>query len=127
MLTTFSISADGATLHPKVGDLESHEWHPFLVGNEQAGRFHVLEENKDPEHPVISGVWEHLVTDSPSGAFTMQQQENEVIYLIRGAAEITYTDGTVIKISAGDTFYFPKGSDVTWRTTKDLIKFFVLY
>lgn len=127
MATMIPAQVGNTTVIPKIGEVDSDKWEPFLVDDVPTGRFHVLEATDRPGGPVTSGIWQHRVQDSPDGTFLFEQTVEEVFFVIEGEAVLTYPDGTNVHLKAGNSFYFPRGSEVVWRTTKDFVKFFALY
>jgi uncharacterized cupin superfamily protein len=127
MITTVDALVSGTTVTAKIGEVDSDEWEPYFVDGVATGRLHVLEVSDRPDGPVTSGIWQHRVEDSPGGSFRFTETYEEVFFVIDGEAELTFTDGTVVMLRAGNTFVFPKGAEVVWRTTKDFVKFFVIH
>lgn len=125
MVTSYTATFRDTAVTPKVGEVNSDAWEPFLVNNVPTGRYHVLESTEDGQ--ITSGIWQHKVQDSPDGQFLFKQTVEEVFFVIAGEATLTFPDNTTIHLSAGNSFYFPLGSEVFWRTSKDFTKFFVLY
>ena len=86
---------------------------PPLIANENAylGDVYTSEKN-DPEKPLTCGFY-RLESGTPL-VYTYTYHEMKII--LDGEFDISDETGQVVHATAGDVFYFPKGSVITFKT-----------
>jgi uncharacterized cupin superfamily protein len=52
---------------------------------------------------------------------------DEFMFFLKGGVTLTSTDGTVLKVRAGDSVYMPKGWKGMWDAKTGYTKFYVVY
>ena len=71
---------------------------------------------------IHSGFWE-----CHPGVFTIEAHgANEMCHILEGEATITHADGSVLPIAAGDSFFIPKGTKMTWTVEKYIRKAYMV-
>ena len=103
-LTVEEVSLDPSPIFP--------DW--ILEGNPVA-RNKVLSQSAD-------GTATTLVWDCTAGRFNWFYSIDETVYVIEGGVVVKDTSGTVRRLSAGDTIFFPAGSRAEWTVEKYIRK-----
>ncbi len=75
-----------------------------------------------PDESVLSGVWECAPCREEIAAYPV----HEMMTVISGALTLTHPDGQVERFAAGDTFFIPKGTPLTWEINETLRKFYMI-
>jgi len=89
------------------------EFKPPLIANENAYLGDVASSEKnDPEKPISCGIY-RLEKGTPL-VYTYTYHEMKVI--LEGEFDISDETGQSVHAVAGDVFYFPKGSVITFKT-----------
>ncbi|OQV05278.1 hypothetical protein CLAIMM_10046 [Cladophialophora immunda] len=89
------------------------EFKPPLIANENAFLGDVASsESIDPEKPISCGIY-RLEKGTPL-VYTYTYHEMKII--LEGEFDITDETGQSVHAVAGDVFYFPKGSVITFKT-----------
>ncbi|MEH0018376.1 MAG: cupin domain-containing protein [Desulfobacter sp.] len=71
---------------------------------------------------VHTGFWECF-----PGSFTIEAHAaDEVCHILEGEGAITHADGTVCNIKAGDSFFIPRGTYMTWTVEAYLKKVYMV-
>lgn len=72
---------------------------------------------------ILSGIWE----SEPGTARWEFTDRGEVIHVISGSMTVSEDNEPEVRLSAGDTAYFPIGWTGTWTVHEPLRKVFVVY
>ncbi|KAF2712562.1 hypothetical protein K504DRAFT_373444 [Pleomassaria siparia CBS 279.74] len=95
---------------------------PPLIANENAFLGDVVSSEKiDPEKPLSAGFY-RLEKGTPL-VYTYTYHEMKII--VEGSFDISDEAGNSVHAVAGDVFYFPKGSKITFKTEDYGLGFFV--
>ncbi|WP_420795452.1 cupin domain-containing protein [Gordonia polyisoprenivorans] len=57
--------------------------------------------------------------------FSYHFETDEALYLIEGDVDVSYPDGTMVELHAGDSVSFAKGHDTIWNVRTPSKKLFV--
>ncbi|MGI9482566.1 MAG: cupin domain-containing protein [Hyphomicrobiales bacterium] len=77
---------------------------------------------KLPDDSILSGVWESAPCREEIDAYPV----HEMMTVISGSVTLTHEDGTEETFTAGDSFFIPKGTKLTWHITETLKKFYMI-
>ena len=77
--------------------------------------------SEDPEKTIVSGFFRMEKSDDPL-VYTYDYHEMKII--VEGEMTISDENGTVANAKAGDVFYFPKGSVITFQSPSSGLGFF---
>jgi uncharacterized cupin superfamily protein len=72
---------------------------------------------------LMAGVWHCSPMTGAMGPWST----NEVMVLLEGSVVIDHADGSQLAVSAGESFFIPKGTVCSWRQEGELRKFFVIH
>ena len=67
-----------------------------------------------------TGIW-----DCTAGAWYHEHPKNEFCHIVEGSVTIIEKDGPTHRFNAGDSFFIPKGTPVTWIVETYAKKIFV--
>jgi uncharacterized cupin superfamily protein len=71
---------------------------------------------------MFVGLWDSTPFDSKMAPFPW----HEFVLLLEGEIVITEEDGTVNRFVKGDTFFLPKGTICSWKTTGYVKKYYAI-
>jgi uncharacterized cupin superfamily protein len=77
---------------------------------------------KTDDDSILTGVWESAPCKEEIAAYPV----HELMTVISGSVTLTDTDGKSETFTAGDTFFIPKGTPLTWEITETLRKFYLI-
>lgn len=72
---------------------------------------------------LTAGVWDCTPYEEVRGPYSV----DEFMILLEGSLDIEHEDGSVQTFRAGDGFYIPKGTLMTWKQSEYLRKFWVIH
>ena len=77
-------------------------------------------ESNDPEKPIVCGIYRF----EPGHELVYAYHYEEMKIILEGEATLKDETGQSVKAKAGDVFYFPKGSTITFKTETHCKAFF---
>jgi uncharacterized cupin superfamily protein len=105
--------------------VDEGDFEPFVVYGDAAGEVHWLVE-PEPNGRFHAGVYRVTESDAADGVpIEYEHPCDEILYVLEGNVEITFADGSITNLKAGDVASFSKGTRTVWRFTAPFRKFFV--
>jgi len=77
---------------------------------------------KTDDDSILTGVWESAPCREEIEAYPA----HEMMTVLSGSVTLTDADGRSDTFIAGDTFFIPKGTKLTWEITETLRKFYLI-
>jgi len=97
------------------------ETDPFIIEGDKPTQRDYIYFTNDAEDMFV-GVWDSTPFESEMAPFPC----HEFVQLLEGEIVITEEDGTVNRFVKGDTFFLPKGTICSWKTTGYVKKYYAI-
>jgi len=94
---------------------------PFIIVGEPPVQRDYIYFTNDTEDMFV-GMWTSTPFESEMAPFPT----HEFVRLLEGEIVITEADGTINKFEKGDTFFVPKGTVCSWKTTEYVKKYYAV-
>lgn len=96
-------------------------WEPYEVDGEPAGEVQLLRRRDTENNPLIVGVYR--IPFEMTGEYVYDH--DDALLVLEGAVDLTMSDGTELRLVAGQMAAFRKGQTVKYRYGAGFKKFFV--